>query len=70
VESAQRNMMDVTTDKNLLSADLWQTPVLKKHYKQSEVYELLYDVSENKELSFYERNHDPTHILFEDFAIK
>ena len=67
MESAQRNMMDVTTDKDLLTADLWKTPELKKHYKPSEIYELLYDVSENKELTFYDRNTDPTHILFEDF---
>jgi len=60
-------MMSVTTDKTLLGVDLWQSPVLKKHYKPSEIFDLLYDVSENKELSFYNRNPDPTHILFEDF---
>jgi hypothetical protein len=37
-----------------------------KHYKSDEIFDLLYDVSENKELSFFKRDSDPTGILYED----
>jgi len=46
--------------------ELWKSQKLKKHYEGSEIYELLYDVSEDKDLSFYKRNPDPEGILFQD----
>ena len=48
-------------------AELWQPKELEKKYKGKEIYDLLYDVSENKELSYYKRNNDPLNILYYDW---
>ena len=66
VTSGQRNMMEVTTAANLQMAELWQPPSLNKHYEGPEIFDLLYAVSENKALSSYTRNPDPSGILLQD----